>query len=309
MYRKKILVVDDSIFFTKLISNALTPEGYNVIQANTGTDGLRLVREEKPDLLLLDIIMPDISGFEVCRILRASAGNNLMPIIMLTSRNDHEDMLIGLDLGADDYIIKPFDNRELVCRVKNMLRRIDRNRDANPLTGLPGNLEIQRELDYRITCNVAFAAIYADLDNFKAYNDAYGFSRGDTAIMLTADILSDETKKRDNGAFIGHIGGDDFIIVTGPQHADDICLGIVDRFDQKIRRLYSPEDLDKGHIITTDRQGCVAFFPIMTISLAIVTNESAQFVTYLEVSDIAAELKKKAKSMPGSCVMKDMRKN
>lgn len=308
MFRKKILVVDDSVFFTKIVNLALTPEGYEVIEAHSGMDGLRLVREEKPDLVLLDVVMPDISGFEVCRILRASDSNNLMPIIMLTSKNEHEDMLIGLDLGADDYIIKPFDNRELLSRVKNTLRRIDRNRNANPLTGLPGNLEIQRELDYRIAGEKTFAAVYADLDNFKAYNDAYGFLRGDTVLKLTADILCDEAKSLDDLVFVGHVGGDDFIIITEPLFAEGICLGIIERFDQRIRSLYSPEDLNKGHIVTTNRQGDITLFPITTISLAVVTNESSQFVTHLEVSDIAAELKKKAKAIPGSCYIRDMRK-
>jgi PleD family two-component response regulator len=306
--KKKILVVDDSDFFARIIDRSLTQDGYDVVRASNGEDGLRLVREEKPDLVLLDIVMPGISGFEVCRILRAAESNNLMPIIMLTSQNDHEDMLIGLDLGADDYILKPFDNKELLCRVRNTLKRIDRNRNANPLTGLPGNLEIQRELDYRIEKRLPFAAIYADLDNFKAYNDVYGFLKGDIAIKLTADILCDAAKPCAAG-FVGHVGGDDFIIIVTPEDADALCRCIIDEFDRRIRVLYSGEDLERGHIVTFNRQGDMTLFPIQTISLAVVTSENKAFSTHLEVSDIAADLKKKAKAITGSIFIKDTRKS
>lgn len=309
LFRKKILVVDDSTFFAKVINNALTQDGYEVVWAQCGEAGLRLVREEKPDLVLLDVVMPDINGFEVCRILRAAESNNLMPIIMLTSQDDHKDMLIGLDLGADDYVIKPFDNRELLCRVKNTLKRIDRNRNASPLTGLPGNLQIMRELDYRIEKSIPFAAIYADLDNFKAYNDAYGFLKGDVAIKLTADILSDEAVICDVNAFIGHIGGDDFMIIVSPEYTDTVCSGIIEKFDRRISALYVDEDLQRGHIVTYNRQGAETLYPIMSISLAVVTNECKTFSSYLEVSDIAAELKTKAKSMSGSVCVKDSRTN
>ena len=307
MFRKKILIVDDSIFFAKVIVKALSEEGYNVIWAPCGEDALRMVRQEKPDLVLLDVVMPDISGFEVCRILRAAESNNLMPIIMLTSRDGHEDMLAGLDLGADDYIIKPFDNRELLSRVKNTIKRIDRNRNANPLTGLPGNLEIMRELDYRIEKKLPFAAIYADLDNFKAYNDAYGFMKGDVAIKLTADILRDAAAVGDCDSFMGHIGGDDFIIIVNPLCVESVCQGIIERFDQRIRILYADNDLERGHIVMYNRQGAETRYPVMTISLAVVTNENRSYSSHLEVSDIAAELKKRAKSINGSVYIKDTR--
>jgi diguanylate cyclase (GGDEF)-like protein len=307
LFRKKILIVDDSKFFAQIIVKALTQEGYEVIWAPCGEDGLRMVREEKPDLVLLDVVMPDISGFEVCRILRAAESNNLMPIIMLTSKDNHEDLLAGLNLGADDYIIKPFDDRELLSRVKNTIKRIDRNRNANPLTGLPGNLEIMRELDYRIEKRLSFAAIYADLDNFKAYNDAYGFMKGDVAIKLTADILRDAAAVGDTDSFIGHIGGDDFIMIVNPACADSVCQTIIGHFDQRISALYADEDLERGHIVTYNRQGDETQYPVMTISLAIVTNEHKTYTSHLEVSDIAAELKKKAKALIGSVCVKDTR--
>lgn len=309
LFQKKILLIDDSYFFTKSITATLTAADYDVIHSVTGEDGLRKVREEKPDLVLLDVVMPDIDGFEVCRILRESESNNLMPIIMLTSQNNEEDKLIGLELGADDYITKPFNNREMLSRVKNTLRRIDRNRGANPLTGLQGNLQIQAEINSRIVKDLPFAVIYADLDNFKAYNDVYGFAQGDIAIKLLADILSDQVHDRGNkNDFIGHIGGDDFVLITSVENAEAICRGIIDEFDQRVRELYRDEDREAGFISALDRRGERVETPIMSISLAIITNEYRHFQTYLQVAEIAAELKKKAKSLQGSNFVKDLRR-
>ena len=255
MQQKKILVIDDSDFYAKCITDILVTAGYLVIRASRGEEGLQLVRKEKPDMVLLDVIMPDINGFEVCRILRDSDSNNLMPIIMLTSQDHQEDKLIGLELGADDYIIKPFNQREMLSRVVNTLRRIDRNRGASPLTGLPGNLEIQREISSRIEKNEHFAAVYLDLDNFKAYNDVYGFARGDMAIKMTADTMNDQIANHGSESdFVGHIGGDDFFLITLPAHTDAVCQGIIGQFDQRIRSIYNQDDLNKGYIQTFQPQ-------------------------------------------------------
>ena len=267
-----------------------------------------MVRAEKPDLVLLDVVMPDMDGFEVCRILRDSESNNLMPIIMLTSQDNQDDKLIGLELGADDYITKPFNNRELLSRVKNTLKRIQRNRGANPLTGLAGNLQIQAEINSRIENDTPFAVVYVDLDNFKAYNDVYGFAKGDIAIKMTADILTDEI--HENGGpddFVGHIGGDDFVLITKPENAEEISAGVVELFDKRIKELYSKDDIERGYIANLNRFGASIEYPIMSISLAIVTNERRLYQNHLQVAETAAELKKKAKLLPGSNFVKDMR--
>jgi diguanylate cyclase (GGDEF)-like protein len=304
---KKILIVDDSPFFRGQLKLALNSE-YEVIEAGTGGEGLDMVKSDKPDLVLLDVVMPDYSGFEICRILRESESNNLMPIIMITSQDAQDDILVGLELGADDYVKKPFNERELLSRIKNIFRRIDRNRNANPLTGLNGNLEIQREVTSRISKKLGFAVIYLDLDNFKAYNDVYGFSNGDRIIVLTADIIADQVALFGNSFdFIGHIGGDDFIIVTTPDKAETICKNIIAEFDEKVVNFYNEEDRVNGMITTKSRRGEIDTFPIMSISLAIVTNDKREITNYVEVGDIASDVKKKLKTMPGSNFFADRR--
>ena len=273
MFKKKILIVDDTELMQRLIADILVAAGYDTITASNGIEGLKKVRAEKPDLVLLDIIMPEMDGFEVCRALRADDGNNLMPIIMLTAQEQEDDKLAGLELGADDYIIKPFNPRELLSRVKNTLRRIDRNRRANPLTGLPGNLEIMAEITSRIESRSQFNVVYADLDNFKAFNDVYGFANGDLAIKMTADIILDCVKTYGNqNDFIGHIGGDDFVFITTNEVSDSVCEAIISEFDKKIVTLYSEKDRAKGFITTKNRHGEITVYPMMTISLGVVSN-------------------------------------
>lgn len=267
-----------------------------------------MVKREKPDLVLLDVVLPDYSGFEICRILRDSESNNLMPIIMITSQDAQEDVLVGLELGADDYVKKPFNERELLSRIKNIFRRIDRNRNANPLTGLSGNLEIQREITSRITKGLGFAVIYGDLDNFKAYNDVYGFSNGDRIIILSADILRDQVALWGNtDDFVGHIGGDDFIVISTPDKVSKVCEEIIADFDEKVLNFYNENDRNSGYIMTTNRKGEKDTFPLMTISLAVITNERREINTAVEVGDIAAEVKKKLKTMAGSNYFVDRR--
>lgn len=307
---KKILVIDDSLFFRQQIKLALTNAGYDVIVSDNGEDGLLQVKKEKPDLVLLDIVMPGIDGFEVCGILRSSDSNNLMPIIILTAKDAQEDKLVGLELGADDYITKPFNERELLSRIRNTLRRIDRNRAANPLTGLSGNLEIQREISSRIAKDELFAIVYVDLDNFKSYNDVYGFANGDMVIKLTADILMDQVRGFGNKEdFVGHIGGDDYVIVTTPDKAAEISRETILQFDEKIRDLFSEADLKRGFISTLNRRGEAEDFPIMSISMAIVTNERLSFTNHLQVSEAACGVKKVLKAMPGSNYLMDRRRN
>lgn len=309
MFKKKILVIDDTEFMTKLITDILINADYDVVTASNGLQGVQKVREEKPDLVILDVVMPGMDGFEVCKMLREDESNNLMPIIILTAQDNEDDKLTGLEIGADDYIVKPFNGRELVSRVRNTLKRIDRNRWANPLTGLQGNIEIQTELNQRIAKRMLFAVIYGDLDNFKAYNDVYGFASGDRAIKLTADIIVDNVHNFGNqGDFVGHIGGDDFVVITTPDKAEVICKGIISEFNEKIKTLYCDEDVERGYIVTSNRQGQIMKFPLVSISLAVVTNESRELISHIQIAEIAAEIKKKAKSLPGSTYVKDRRK-
>jgi len=297
---KKILVVDDTQFMVTVITNVLKSANFNVVTASSGEEALEMVRKEKPDLILLDVVMTGMSGFDVCRKLRDDQRYNLIPIIMLTGQTDDDDKLEGLELGADDYVVKPFGNRELLARVRNTLVRLERSRGVNPLTGLPGNNDIEAEIARRINENIPFAVLYLDLNSFKPYNDIYGFANGDIAIKMTADIMYESVEQCGSKEdFVGHIGGDDFVVIAAPETAIDTAKAIIERFDKEIVVLYNEDDLQRGYIVSKDRDGITREFGLIGISVAIVRSDKDQITSPMKLAEVAAVLKKKAKSYGG----------
>ncbi|HHW58246.1 MAG TPA: response regulator [Clostridia bacterium] len=310
MKGKNILIVDDNKLIRKVLKDILEKEGYQILEAENGEQALSIYKNMFPDMVILDIIMPGMNGFDLLRVLRKEEENLMLPIILLTSHDNFEEKIKGLELGADDYVVKPFNEKELLIKVNNLFQRIEHNRMANPLTGLKGNIDIKEEIKRRIKANNPYAILYADLDNFKSYNDYYGFLRGDDVIKLTAKILADAIELIGNEKdFLGHIGGDDFVIITTPDKAENICKYIVSRFDEEIKFLYDEEDRKKGYIETTNRKGEKRNYPFVSISIAVITNEFKEYKNDLEISEVAAELKKKLKSIEGSCYLKDRRKS
>ncbi len=250
-----------------------------------------------------------MDGYEVARRVRRHPSNTHVPIIMLTAKSEVEDKLAGFDAGADDYITKPFGPQELLARVRTKIRRVEVDSSLSPLTRLPGNLAIEAELRRRIDDQEPFAVLYLDLDNFKAFNDVYGFTHGDEAIQLVASSGVDAVRRRGTTQdFVGHIGGDDFIIVTLPERAEEIAREIIDTFDRDIRKLYKVQDLRQGFIETRDRRGTLNRYPIMSLSVAIVSNDQRKLENYAQIGESAAELKRYAKSIGGSVYVKDKRR-
>ncbi len=307
--RPRILVVDDEPNIRELITDTLTAADFEVLEARDGREALTLSAKEMPDLIILDVMMPDLDGLEVCRRLRGETLTNHIPVIMLTARGMLDDKLKGIDSGADDYLTKPFDPLELEARVNMHLRRSMRDGEASPLTGLPGNRLIQQAIEARIRSGRKFAVCYADLDDFKAYNDRYGFFAGSEVIKLTAQVIVESLKKHGGeGDFVGHIGGDDFVIITEMERTAAICEEIIRLFDQRIPSHYDAEDRRRGFIISVTRNGEVHRFPILTISIAIVHNTYRDLNHPGKVAQIAAEVKKYAKSLEGSNYVYDRRR-
>ncbi|MCM8766112.1 MAG: response regulator [Candidatus Omnitrophica bacterium] len=310
MTKKRILIVDDEPDVRDVLRIVLEAEGYEIIEAGDGEEGLEKVSKRPPDLIILDFMMPKLNGPEVCQEIKKDILLRYIPIIMLTGRGEISDKIKGIDAGADDYIVKPFEPTELVARVKMVLRRTEIDLDANPLTHLPGNVSIQNELENRIRDNRLFAVCYIDLDKFKVFNDRYGFERGDKAIQETARVLIKAVEVRGSkDDFIGHIGGDDFVVITTPDKVDTLCPYIIKEFDKMIPALYDTEDRLRGYILGKDRKGNPLHTPLMTISIAVVTNEKRKLSHVAEIAQIGAELKEYAKSLEGSNYVKERRGN
>jgi len=308
MLTEKILIADDDPDILDVIRITLEAEGYQVIEAHDGQEAIEMVKKSSPDLLITDFKMPKMCGDEVCKTLKQDILIQHMPIIMLTGKGEVTDKIHGINSGADDYMVKPFEPQELVARVKMVLRRTVRDLDANPLTKLPGNVSIINELRIRITKNELFAVCYIDLDKFKAFNDKYGFEKGDEVIKNTARILISSVQEKGTPQdFIGHIGGDDFVVVTTPDKTDGMCKKIIADFTAMVPGLYNQEDLKKGYIIGQDRQKKIRKIPLLSISIGIVTNEKRTITHVGEIGELGAELKEYAKSLPGSNYVKERR--
>jgi diguanylate cyclase (GGDEF)-like protein len=305
--RGTILVVDDDADIVRFVEMNLRLEGYRVLVAKDGLEALEMVAAEVPDLVLLDVMMPGFDGIEVTRRLRADSRTATLPVIMLTAKTMTADRVLGLTTGADDYILKPFDTLELVARVKSTLRRNAEARAVSPLTSLPGNLRIEDEIAGRVTSGQPFAVAYLDLDNFKAFNDAHGFLRGDKVILLLATAIRRAVLSATPPAFIGHVGGDDFVIVCSPEQVEEFSRVAVEYFDEKSRELHDPDDVARGHIENVDRKGVMREYPLVSVSVGIATSERRQFVDYREVVMVATEMKGVAKGEIGSTIAVDRR--
>jgi diguanylate cyclase (GGDEF)-like protein len=258
--------------------------------------------------VLLDVMMPRIDGFEVAQRLRKNPQTANTSIIMLTAKALSADKVTGLQSGADDYIIKPFDPIELLARVKGTLRRAKEMRNLSPLTGLPGNIRIQEEIERQVRDGRPFAVLYCDLDNFKTYNDQKGFVRGDRLIQATARIIQDAVVEFDSAeGFVGHVGGDDFVAVVSPEAAEDVADRICRRFDEIRLEFYDADDLDRGFVRMEDRKGTLQDIPLVAVSVGIATTSRRGFAHYGEAVAVATEMKQFAKRDAGSSYAIDRR--
>ena len=305
---ESVLVVDDDPDVARFVEVNLRSAGYDVTVASNGEEALDRAVDLRPDLVLLDVMMPKLDGFEVAQRLRRDPRTSSSSIIMLTAKALSSDKVLGLSSGADDYIIKPFDPVELLARVKGTLRRAREMRALSPLTGLPGNIRVQDEIRRRVSEDQPFALLYADLDHFKAYNDFYGFVRGDRAIQsmarLATEVIQDTVGPQ---GFVGHVGGDDFLLIVSPDLAEPVSAKLCDRFDQLVPHLYDATDLERGSIEVKDRQGNLKSFPFLTLSIGIASTEARRFSHYGEAVAVATEMKQFAKRNPGSSYAVDRR--
>lgn len=309
MAKPRILIVDDDPDILDVLEITLSEENYEILKAMDGEEAMRTIKSKPLDLVLLDYGIPKMNGREVCQEVKKDILLRHLPIIMVTGKGEVSDKVGGIDSGADDYVVKPFEPKELLARIRMILRRTARDLEANPLTRLPGNVSILNELLSRLENNTLFAVCYLDLDKFKSYNDKYGFEHGDEVIREIARILIQVTHEAGNANdFIGHIGGDDFVIISTPDVVDNICKTIIADFEKIVPSFYNETDRKNGYIIGFDRQGKEQKIPLLSISIGVVTNKFRKIEHVAQIGEIGAELKAYAKSLERSNYIKDQRK-
>ena len=305
---EEILVVDDSPTMAKLLEMGLKSAGLSVRIAHDGLVGLEMAVERCPDLVLADVMMPGLNGVELTRRLRDDPRTASSTIILVTAKDDSAAKLEGFEAGADDYIVKPFVIEELLARVKGSLRRAQVLRAQSPLTRLPGNVRIQEEVERRVRRQADFALLYADLDNFKAYNDKYGFLQGDRVIQMSARVLQDVAIELCGPeGFVGHVGGDDFVVICRLGQEQEIAEAVIARFDETAPSLYDTVDREQGFIEMLNRRGELQRFPFVGISIGIATTERRTYSHYAEAVTIACEMKSFTKKTVGSSWAVDVR--
>ncbi len=294
--RPRVLIADDQTELLLLMKEMIEAAGFEVFTANDGVEAMTAVFESNPDIIVLDYNMPRKDGLEVAEDLKNNPLFAHIPIIIVTGAGDKKTKMKGLGMGIDDYLRKPVDTEELIARIRMILKRNKQVLDTNPLSKLPGNPSIQARVEREIQKGGEFAVLYLDLNNFKAYNDTYGFEAGDRVLKATANLLVKLTIQNENSEdFIGHIGGDDFIVVADYARSEELARRIVNAFDEIAPSFYSKTDRERGYIVSTDRQGNIKNFPFLSIAIGIVHNHTRPLASFAQVSNIGTELKKGAK--------------
>lgn len=314
----RIFIVDEAEQDRLVHAATLRAHGYEVVTASNGEEALLLVEADVPDLFLISTKMTIMDGFTLCERLKDDARLINVPVIFVTSEPGYDEIDRGFAAGGVDHIAKPCHLSEFLARVSTHVRLYrllqeiamleDVAIDANPLTHLPGNNTIAATIQGAIDADSDHTVLYVDLDNFKAYNDYYGFSNGDELLLFTAEILQTAIRNVVGGdAFLGHIGGDDFVVMVPAHLAEKFARAVIEQFDAGAPAFYGDQEVARGYIETTDRGGETVRFPIVSLSLGGVRLRSHHFERYLEVASICAETKHQAKAVPGSNLFLDRR--
>jgi len=308
--KQRVLVVEDETHLRDVLRIQLEADGFEVLQAKDGRQALEVALQSLPDLVLLDVMLPYMDGYEVCRRLRGTFATHHIPIIILTAKAEIEGRIQGLEGGANDYVSKPWERRELLLRVRNALNWSRQQRAASPLTGLPGNVSINEELGRRLGLGKPFAMLQIDIDYFKAFNDYYGYARGDQAIQTLARILVESSHRFGGSAnFIGHIGGDDFVVLTTPDVAEALGEAIIAEFIEAVKTLYDADDHERAFVEVRNRRHAIERFPLMSVTIAMVSTDRHAVSHLAQLIDIAQELKAHGKGIPGSVLVGERRRS
>lgn len=305
---QEIYIIDDDdssiVIFRELFKN---DKEYRFISVKS--EQIDIALKNIPSLIIINEDAIDRDVVDLCRQIRRDEDNTITPVIVVSSNSDKDHRMKILKESIEYYIKKPVDEEYLYYTVKNLNRLLYINRRISPLTGLPGNVQIHAELKKRLSNKEVFSVLYLDLDNFKAYNDVYGFLKGDQIIEFTADtILKAVHATQEEGTFVGHIGGDDFVAIVPTTNCEKLCQYIIAQFDANVVKFFTDEDVEKGYIEVANRKGIIEQFPLTSISIGVVVADVGRFSNMLEIGEIGAQVKHAAKSVMGSSYAVDRRK-
>ena len=306
---QEIYIIDDNVELVKELTTLFEHEKEYKFKS-VKTEDIDLALKNIPSLIIINEDGIEVEITNLCKKIREDDDNIITPIVVIGEKRDKEHRLSILKLCVEYYIVKPVDSQYLYYTIKNLVRLMYMNRRVSPLTGLPGNVQIQTEIKKRLLKKEEFAILYLDLDNFKSYNDLYGFTKGDEIIKFTARTISRNIHANEvEDSFIGHIGGDDFIAIVPHADYEQICKDIIKEFDEKVLNYFTKEDATRGYLEVANRRGIIEEFPLTAISIGVVIAEKGKFRNVLEIGEVAAQVKHLAKSIVGSTYVIDKREN
>ena len=292
MGKARLLVVEDDVDIGNMLKIYFSGMDFDVDVAVRGSDALEKTKQVLPHLIVLDIMLPDIDGYEVCRNLRTNLRTSHIPVIFLTQKDERSDKLQGLELGADDYITKPFDIEELKLRVQGAIKRSERESLTDPRSGLPAGRLIENQLR-TIIREKGWALLDAGISHFEPFKDVYGFVAGDDVLRFTGMLIGEVVDELGNMTdFIGHAGGDNFIIITSEEKAGAIKSRLKERFNQEVQTHYNFIDRQQGFVQTPMSDGTTVKVPFMTMSIGIVSPRQHSFADIREITELSAEARR-----------------
>jgi GGDEF domain-containing protein len=283
--------------------------GHPIVDVQNAGDVRVRMGRVYPAAVLVDGTAPADGAFALCGAMKQEAFTSVIPVIVYISGSAEADDAAAqaLEMGADEVLVDSLSEREFALRLRRAVWRAERDVGVHPTTLLPGTVQIERDIAERLRTGERFAVCYADLDHFKEFNDRYGYNNGDRVILILSRILREVVRAHSPRAFVGHIGGDDFIFNAPMEDFRRCCEDVIDVFSELIPYQYAPEDRERGYFLGKDRRGEVYKVPLMTLSIGVVTNEQRSFVHTAQISELATEMKAYAKSFTGSIFVVDRR--
>jgi diguanylate cyclase (GGDEF)-like protein len=292
MGKGRILVVEDDLDISNMLRIYFTSQGYEVVVAGRGGEALERCRQQLPNVIVLDIMLPDIDGYEVCTQLRTNLRTSHIPIIFLTQKDERSDRIAGLELGADDYITKPFDIEELRLRVQGAMRRAERESLTNPTTGLPSGRLNEEQLRLLMR-KQDWGLLYVGIDGLEDFNNAYGFLAGDDVLRFVALLLSETVDVMGTPEdYIGHVGGDKFMVISAKGNGQALAHALKEKFAEGILSHYSFIDRDRGFIVIKDPDGKDRQAPLMQMCVGLILSDAQEFTDIREITEAAADARR-----------------
>lgn len=304
----KILVVDDDVDLAELLKTKLSSEGHEVVLTNTGEGAFELAKKVKPDIALLDIMLPGVTGYQICRRIRRDPELYSMGVLMLTALGEEPEVLHGLEQGADDYIVKPFKLDKLLEKLGflNVLLRAIGERNA--ITNLPGTDAIKREVNHRLARSIKIAVCYIDVSGYKAFCAAKRGNSPKEALEFVAKMLKNII--RTTGiyeSFVSHMGGEHFVVLLNLEDSERFCSTLKETFDRDVKKLYTPEEVDRGYVHARDKSGQERRYPLMALSVGVAHNEHREFKSAKKIFEVLSQLRQMAQPEGESVIFVDRR--